>query len=52
VLDISGAPRIPASDDSFGQGARVHVLPPDSYDYHPIERAWALLKTRIRTCAR
>jgi transposase len=32
-------------------GARVHFLPPYSYDYNPIESAWALLKKRIRAFA-
>lgn len=33
------------------RGARVHFLPPYSYDYNPIESAWALLKKRIRAFA-
>lgn len=33
------------------RGARLHFLPPYSYDYNPIESAWALLKKRIRTFA-
>jgi transposase len=33
------------------RGARVRFLPPYSYDYNPIESAWALLKKRIRAFA-
>lgn len=33
------------------RGARVHFLPPYSYDYNPIESAWALVKKQIRAFA-
>ena len=29
-------------------GARVHFLPPYSYDFNPIEAAWGLVKKRLR----
>ena len=32
-------------------GARVHFLPPYSYDFNPIEAAWALVKKRLRAYA-
>ena len=32
-------------------GATLRFLPPYSYDFNPIEAAWALMKKRIRTVA-
>jgi transposase len=32
-------------------GATVQYLPPYSYDFNPIESAWALMKKRIRAVA-
>ena len=32
-------------------GARLHFLPPYSYDFNPIEAAWGLVKKRIRAYA-
>jgi transposase len=32
-------------------GARVHFLPPYSYDFNPIEAAWGLVKKRLRAFA-
>src|SRR5437773_7762281 len=32
-------------------GATVRFLPPYSYDFNPIEAAWALIKKRIRAVA-
>ncbi|MEQ1896949.1 MAG: transposase [Vicinamibacterales bacterium] len=32
-------------------GATVRYLPPYSYDFNPIESAWALIKKRIRAVA-
>jgi transposase len=33
------------------RGATLHFLPPYSYDFNPIEPAWALIKKRIRSIA-
>lgn len=32
-------------------GAQVRFLPPYSYDFNPIESAWALIKKRVRAIA-
>jgi transposase len=34
-----------------GVGATLRFLPPYSYDFNPIEAAWALMKRRIRAVA-
>jgi transposase len=34
-----------------GAGATLRFLPPYSYDFNPIEAAWALMKRRIRAVA-
>lgn len=40
------------SAGSFGPAGRAsHFLPPHSYDYNPIETAWALVKKQIRAFA-
>lgn len=33
------------------RGATLRFLPPYSYDFNPIEPAWALIKKRIRSIA-
>ena len=52
VMDNLGAHKAPQVQALIERaGATLRFLPPYSYDFNPIESAWALIKKRIRTVA-